>query len=279
MSVMYLRFPGGKLKALTFSYDDGVETDKRLIEIFQKHGLKGTFNINSRLFAPEGTVYPKGTIHRRMSKSDSFATYKDSGMEVAIHGAEHLFWSESPKDVTTFDIVKDRELLEEMFGEIVRGGAYPFGDFNDETVEALKSAGIVYCRAVQPTKDFRIPQDWLRLRPTCHHDEPNLFALTDKFLAVKENGWHPYLFYVWGHSYEFDQKDNWDRIEAFAEKIAHHEDIWYATNIEIYDYVESYRRLRVSLDGKHIHNPSAHSVWISADGKIHEIPAGETVTL
>ena len=67
MSLIYLRFPDGKPKALTFSYDDGVETDKRLIEIFQKHGLKGTFNINSLLFAPEGTVYPAGTIHRRMS--------------------------------------------------------------------------------------------------------------------------------------------------------------------------------------------------------------------
>ena len=46
MSAIYLRYPGGKLKALTFSYDDGVETDKRLIDIFKKHNLKGTFNIS-----------------------------------------------------------------------------------------------------------------------------------------------------------------------------------------------------------------------------------------
>lgn len=165
MPTMYLRFPGGKPKALTFSYDDGVETDKRLIDIFKAHDLKGTFNINSLLFAPEGTVYPKGTIHRRMSKSECYNTYKNSGMEVAIHGAEHLFWSEAPKDVTTLDIVKDRELLEEMFDEVIRGGAYPFGDFNDDTVDALKSAGIVYCRAVKPTEGFRLPQDWLPMSP------------------------------------------------------------------------------------------------------------------
>ena len=279
MSAIYLRYPGGKLKALTFSYDDGVETDKRLIDIFKKHGLKGTFNINSLLFAPEGKVYPKGTVHRRMSKSQCYETYKDSGMEVAIHGAEHLFWSEAPKDITAFDILKDRELLEEMFGQVIRGGAYPYGDFNNDAVDALKTAGIVYCRAVQPTMDFRIPQDWLRLRPTCHHDEANLFALTEKFLGFTERGLHPYLFYVWGHSYEFDQKDNWDRIETFAEKVAHHDDVWYATNIEIYDYVEAYRRLHISLDGQHIHNPSACPVWICAKGKIHEIPAGQTVNL
>ena len=31
-----MRFPGGKAKALTFSYDDGIEQDIRLIEIFKK---------------------------------------------------------------------------------------------------------------------------------------------------------------------------------------------------------------------------------------------------
>ena len=47
MAQVFMRFPGGKLKALTFSYDDGVEQDVRLIEIFKKYGLRGTFNLNS----------------------------------------------------------------------------------------------------------------------------------------------------------------------------------------------------------------------------------------
>ena len=42
-----MRFPEGRLKAVTFSYDDGVRQDERLIEIFDKYGVKGTFNINS----------------------------------------------------------------------------------------------------------------------------------------------------------------------------------------------------------------------------------------
>lgn len=37
----------GKKKAVTFSFDDGVTQDIRLIEIFNKYGLKGTFNLNS----------------------------------------------------------------------------------------------------------------------------------------------------------------------------------------------------------------------------------------
>ena len=40
-------FPKGRYKALTFSYDDGREEDRRLVSIFRKHGLKATFNLNS----------------------------------------------------------------------------------------------------------------------------------------------------------------------------------------------------------------------------------------
>ena len=46
----YMLFPGGKQKALTLSYDDGVQQDIRFIEILDKYGIKCTFNINSYSF-------------------------------------------------------------------------------------------------------------------------------------------------------------------------------------------------------------------------------------
>ena len=39
-----------KKKAVTFSYDDGVPQDRRLAEIFDCYGMKGTFNFNSTCF-------------------------------------------------------------------------------------------------------------------------------------------------------------------------------------------------------------------------------------
>ena len=33
----------GKMKAVTFSYDDGVEQDIRFIELLDRYGLRGTF--------------------------------------------------------------------------------------------------------------------------------------------------------------------------------------------------------------------------------------------
>ncbi len=53
MSGIFMRFPGGRKKALTLSYDDGVEQDRRLMQIMDAHGLKGTFNLNSGEYAAE----------------------------------------------------------------------------------------------------------------------------------------------------------------------------------------------------------------------------------
>ena len=39
MASIHLRFPEGKAKALTLSYDDGVEQDVKLLKIMQQYGL------------------------------------------------------------------------------------------------------------------------------------------------------------------------------------------------------------------------------------------------
>ena len=46
----------GKMKAVTFSYDDGVTQDQRLIEIFNRCNLKCTFNLNSGLLGQAGML-------------------------------------------------------------------------------------------------------------------------------------------------------------------------------------------------------------------------------
>ena len=96
MAQVFMRFPGGKQRALTFSYDDGVEQDVRLIEIFRKYGLKATFNLNSGLYAPEGTVYPEGQVHRRMTESQVSELYRGDDIEVAVHGYTHPWLDHMP---------------------------------------------------------------------------------------------------------------------------------------------------------------------------------------
>lgn len=277
---MYMRFPGGKDKALTLSYDDGVQTDAPLLFIMQSYGLKGTFNINSGMYAPEGTVYPKDVYHRRMTKKEAQDLYDNSGMEVAVHGLNHPFLEQLSSVNCCYEVLEDRKNLEGDFGCIVRGMAYPYGTYSQDVIDCLRRCGIAYARTTVSTHDFQIPTNWLAMPATCHHNDPQLFNLTEKFLKEPVTR-QPRLFCLWGHSYEFERDHNWDLIERFAKTIGKREDIWYATNIEVYDYVQAYQSLQSTADGKRLHNPTAITLYYCAgdNREIAHILPGQTKAL
>lgn len=268
---IFMRFPGGRDKALTLSYDDGVYQDKRLMEIIDRYGIKCTFNINTGCFGETDAV-DKG----RLSKKQALELYKDSGHEVAVHAKTHPFLDELPLPIAIDEVLEDRKNLEEMFGTIVRGMAYPFGNYGEGVIEGLKNIGIAYSRTTASTNNFSIPKDWLRLPATCHHKNPQLMNLCDQFLEPERHK-RPKLFYLWGHSYEFDNDNNWDVIERFCEKLGGRDDIWYATNIDIYDYIKAYRNLIFSVGTRKVYNPSAITVWFFCDDKICKVAPGETI--
>lgn len=270
----YMRFPDGKAKAVTFSYDDGVKTDRHLMEIFDKYGLKGTFNLNNKLFDCE-------CWHGRMNEEETFALFNGCGHEVALHGARHIFLDKVPLPEAINEIVQNRVYLENKFGKIVRGMAYAYKVPNDEMTELLGKLGIAYARTTESSHTFGIPENWLKLKPTCHHGDKLLPELLNKFLnsSPEDELKHrePWLFYIWGHSYEFADNDNWNVIEDIAKKLSGREDVWFATNGEIYDYVQAYNNLIFSMDGEIVKNPTYIGVNIEIRGKIYEIGAGKEV--
>ncbi|MEE1245598.1 MAG: polysaccharide deacetylase family protein [Acutalibacteraceae bacterium] len=272
----YLLFPEGKEKALTLSYDDGVDTDIRFIELLEKFNIKCTFNINSGCFSPEGSVRPESQVHFRLSESEVKNVYDNPLCEVATHGFTHPFLNHQPTAHCMLEILKDRQTLEKLFGRIIRGHAFPFGTYNDDVVDILKQAGIVYARTTESHHSFKIPSDWLRMGATCHHDDPELMNLAEKFIngnVVNNDGW---LFYLWGHTFEFRKNNNWNVIEEFFTKTANNNNVWYATNIEIYDYITAYRNLVYSVDGNMIYNPTSTDIWVKINGKKINIPSGKT---
>ncbi len=271
---MYICFKDGKRKAMTLSYDDGVVQDIRLSEILKKHGLKCTFNINSGLFLEDAST--REGYYGRMTMEEAVRLYTNSGNEVALHGQFHKALGRITCQEATWDVIKDREGLEGIFGNPIRGMAYAYGSYTTETLNILKNCGIAYCRTTKSTNNFNLPENWLELHPTCHHNNPELFSLLDNFLEANPYPARTMMFYLWGHSYEFDNDNNWEIIEKFAELAGGKEDIWYATNIEIVDYVNAYRSLISSVDETVVYNPTAIDVWVwDGDNKIC-IKAGET---
>ena len=273
---MMLCFPNGKTRALTLSYDDGVEQDARLIRILDRYGLKCTFNLNSGLWAPEGTQWPKGQIHRRLTAEAALALYSAGGHEVAVHGLTHANLCALPLSRAVHEVLEDRRNLETLFGRVVRGAAYPFGAYDDQAVRALEDCGIVYCRTVQSTHGFALPARPLTLHPTCHHNDPMLDELCSRFLADDEKS-APRLFYLWGHAYEFEAMDNWSVIEAFAERMGGQDGIWYCTNLQLVDYLSAWHSLRFSADGSMAENPTALPLWFLHAGQVMRIEPGETL--
>lgn len=274
----FMRFPEGKAKALTLSYDDGVAQDIRLVEIMNKNKIKGTFNVNSAQF---GNFYiaNTGEERRRITAEEVKTLYASGGHEVAVHSYTHPFLEQVPHDAIAYEIIKDRENLEKTLGQIVKGMAYPMGTTSDEVVDVLRACGISYSRTTKQTEKFDIPTDWLRLPSTCHHNNPRLMELAKKFVEDPVNRM-PLLFYVWGHSYEFDINNNWDKIETFCEYIGGKDDIWYATNIEIYEYIEAYGRLKTSADGKIVYNPTSTTLYFCDQTlKPYVVAPGETIKI
>ena len=147
-----------------------------------------------------------------------------------------------------------------------------------DVVEALKNLGIVYSRTTASDDWFGLPKDFMTWHPTTHHKN-RLMELCTSFLNMRNTIKWPALFYVWGHSYEFSNDNNWDLIEEFCKTVSGQPDVWYATNIDIYYYVTAMRALVFSCDNSLVYNPSAIDVWIGVDGQAVKVSAGSAVKL
>lgn len=264
MKIRFDYYKDGKRKALTMSYDDGRTFDLRLAQIFNLHGIRGTFHLNSGKFGNERYLSPEDV-------RDKF-----SGHEISAHTLTHPRLEKVSREEFIYEIMEDRKNLEALCGYPVRGMSYPYGVFSDEIIDLLRALGMTYSRTTKASENFRIPDDFLAWHPTCHHDSPKLFDLLARF---KTTDYPMALFYVWGHSFEFDKNNNWERIEQFCTEAAGDPDVWYATNIEIYEYFTALKSLAFSADRTLVYNPTATDVWISVDGAPVRVAAGATVNL
>jgi peptidoglycan/xylan/chitin deacetylase (PgdA/CDA1 family) len=264
-------FPEGRIKALTMSYDDGKVQDKRLVEIFNRYGIRGTFNINSGLFDNQDDYrIMKGVRvnHSRLPIEEIQKLYKNH--EVAIHTLTHANLKQLPKEVAIYEVIEDKKNLEELFGYPIRGMAYPFGAFDEEVIKTLSELRIEYSRTVRMHGKFSLPSNFLAWEATCHHGDKEIMNLAESFLESTDLC----LFYVWGHSYEFDIDNSWERMEEFCRAVGNNPEIWYATNIEIVDYVNAVNSLKFSTTGSSVYNPSGYDVWVSINNKTYKIDKG-----
>lgn len=227
----------GKMKAITFSYDDGVTQDIRLAELFHKYGLKATFNLNSELLGRSNTLIREGVevAHNKIKPEDVKHVY--AGHEVAAHTLTHPTLTKLTDDAEIIrQVEQDRLNLSELAGYEVVGFAYPGGGVNHSPhiAELLrKHTGIRYARTTDTNHAFEIQTHLLQFQPTVyHHGEMDLmFNLAEQFFAMDTD--RPQILYIWGHAYEFDIHNDWARFEEFCQMISRRPDVFYGTNKEV----------------------------------------------
>ena len=227
----------GKMKAITFSYDDAVTQDVRLTQLFHKYGLKATFNLNSERLGYPGMLDRDGArvSHYKLAPKDVAKVYE--GHEIAAHTLTHPNLTRIEDDAEVIrQVEEDRLNLSELAGYEVVGFAYPCGGVNnDDRVAKLirENTGIQYARTITQADNFDLQENLFRFKPTAYHhmhlDE--LFELADRFLSLKAD--KPQMLYIWGHAYEFDIFDDWARFEELCKMISGKDDIFYGTNKEV----------------------------------------------
>lgn len=265
---MKIVYPDGKIKALTFSYDDNQIFDRRLIEILNQYGLCGTFHVNA------GRVGFK-------NEADAFITWEElpelyKGHEVSCHGLNHPYFTRLPKGKMLYEISEDKRQLESAVHYVVRGMSYPFGEYSGEVIQVMEAAGMEYSRTVESTGSFIWPGEFMKWHPTCHHNAAfQNNKLLDRFINASPYSYLP-LFYIWGHSFEFDRENTWGEMEELCRQLSGHEDIWYASNIQIKDYICAVRKLVYSADQSMIYNPTAVKVYVEHNDSLFTILPGET---
>ena len=225
-----------KKKFLTFSYDDGVTQDIRLIELFNKYGMKATFNLNSELLGKDGALVREGVKITHIKNKKEDIKYIYAGHEVAAHTLTHpnLAQVNDAAEIIR-QVEQDRLNLSELCGYEVLGMAYPGGsinysDFAAETIQ--KHTGIKYARTTVSTHNFELQDNLHQFKPSVYHhgEMDKMFEMGEQFLNLQTDV--PQIFYVWGHAYEFDIRNEWGRFEEFLQMMSGREDICYCTNLE-----------------------------------------------
>ncbi len=280
---IYTAYPGGLWKAFTMSYDDGMDCDIRLCGLMRRYGVKGTFNVNSLHFRTPDSP-PTSRPYRAMSAEEILACYGDD-MEIAVHGATHAWWNLISPVNAMEDILQDKKNLEALTGRIIRGAAYPYGTYTDTVKDILRAADFRYCRTGRVTHSLELPEgDLMELPITAHHIDPEAEDLAREL--VGDSTGIPKLYLLFGHSFEFVQDDNWDRIERLLRIVGGRDDIWYATNLEIFDYLWAVRQLHYDAACTKAYNPTGTDVWLrichktrDASAPVLRIPAGCTAEI
>lgn len=264
-------YPYGKAKAFNITYDDGILQDVRFVELLNKYGLKGTFNLNSQLMEQEYEwVHETGMVVKRLSVDAALNLY--DGHEIASHTLTHPYMSDKTEEQLLWEIGEDKRRLEEVFGREVAGFGLPFHFYNEKIADCVKRCGFEYGRMSEESRGYSPWEDPYYWRCGIFHLAPELDAFIDGFFRSSEE---LALCQIVGHSYDLDAEDLWGKMEKILRRVSEDRDVISLTHLEVVRYIRAMKLAQVHDNT--IHNPSDVPLWFRIDGEVCCVEPGETI--
>ncbi|MGY8982299.1 MAG: polysaccharide deacetylase family protein [Cytophagales bacterium] len=267
-------YPNGNHKALIMSYDDGLDDDIALAQLFDRYGIIGTFHLNSGLLdtrAIWNEGKPNEILQTYLSKDTLVHVFKNH--EIAVHGTYHK----------ALVGLSDKEILEEINVDIenliilsdrkISSMAYAFGSTNDHVAEVIGTTPLTNARTVKSSYNFDLPEDYYLWNPTCHDSEA--LEYLEAYISLDSPSLS--LFYVWGHSWELRDTLRNQNILKFCNKIGDRDDIWYTGAGNFADYHASLKALEIGP--QQIVNPEGNGVvYYREKGQLKSLDPGQKLT-
>ena len=255
-------WPQGKQKAFVLTYDDGVLQDVRLVLLLNRYGLKGTFNLNSRLMEQEFVWHHEkiGPVRRLPL---SIAAHLYEGHEVASHTCTHPDLQSMSRDGLLYELGHDRYMLEQLTGQPVLGFGVPFDYYDDAVAGIARELGFTYARGSEETGSYVPNADAFHQNAGMFHLNPGLSSFVDGFFETEQE---LASCIIVGHSYDLDAEHLWETMETMFARISAAEYVLSMTHLELVEYLQAMEQAEVIGDG--VYNHSDRPLWFAINGTI-----------
>jgi glycosyltransferase involved in cell wall biosynthesis/peptidoglycan/xylan/chitin deacetylase (PgdA/CDA1 family) len=230
---------------VTTSWDDGHLLDIRLAELLKKYDLQGTFYISpqDREFAASKLL--KTSQIKKLSRS----------FEIGAHTMTHPRLSKISDELAYREILDSKQHLERIIDSKVICFCYPGGNYRKRHLAIVRKAGLKYARTVR-RHSFDLKGSLLEANTSVntynHFQDLWMIARLAKFNPIKTFRFFQWdelakamfdqvlerggVYHLWGHSWEIDNHQDWQKLEEVFKYIAYRKGVRYVTNGELIHY-------------------------------------------
>jgi peptidoglycan-N-acetylglucosamine deacetylase len=234
--------PSGTIRVTT-SWDDGHRLDLRMADLLAGVGATGTFYVSPRS-VEWGAADRLSEGHLRFLAA--------AGFEIGSHTLTHPRLDRLPVEAARREIDDGKAALEDALSAPVTSFCYPYGAYGPEHPALVREAGFTLARTIRrywlapPDDPFQLPTSShaSRYRADLYHllrhsRTPRQWLtrwrhwdVLARHLVGRARG-HGGVFHLWGHSWEIDGHDDWQRLGAFLRFLAEQEDVVFVTNAQL----------------------------------------------